>query len=366
MIEYENLGKANAAFIPEFRERFDSVLRSGRFVLGKEVSSFEEEFAAYCGSARCVGLANGLDALFLALRVFGFEPGSEVIVPSNTYIATILSIVNAGLVPVPVEPDIRTYNIDPAKIEARLTKKTRAVMVVHLYGKMCDMDPIVSLCKAKGLRLIEDCAQAHGASYNGKKAGTFGDVGAFSFYPTKNLGCLGDGGAITTDDPELADRIRTMRNYGSKVKYHNELLGINSRLDELQASFLRVKLRKLDEINAHKRALAAFYREHVGPGYVLPMQQDGFFDIYHVFNVRHAERDKLRAFLSERGVGSDIHYPVSPNLQPALKGIIDERCPISEEIHATTLSLPISFFHTEADIAVVCERLREFAKRSRA
>jgi len=366
MIEYENLGKANAAFMDEYRERFNAVLASGWFVLGKEVAAFEKEFAAYCGSAHCVGLANGLDALFLALKAFGFEPGGEVIVPSNTYIATILSIINAGLVPVLVEPDIRTYNIDPAKIEERLTKKTRAIMVVHLYGKMCDMDPIVALCRAKGLKLVEDCAQAHGATYKGRKAGTFGDIGAFSFYPTKNLGCLGDGGAVTTDDPDLADRVRTMRNYGSKVKYHNERLGVNSRLDELQAAFLRVKLGKLDAINAHKRALAAVYRERIGEGFVLPSLQEEFFDVYHVFNIRHPERDRLRAFLLEGGVGSDIHYPVSPNRQPALKGIIDEACPISEEIHATTLSLPISFYHTEGDIAAVCERLREFAARGRA
>jgi dTDP-4-amino-4,6-dideoxygalactose transaminase len=363
MIEYENLGKSNASFAAEYRQAFDKVLASGWFVLGQEVSAFEREFASYCGTTECVGVANGLDALFIALKAFGFPPGAEVIVPSNTYIATILAIVNAGLKPVLVEPDIATYNIDPRKIEERLTSKTVALLVVHLYGKLCDMESIGSICKSRGLKLIEDCAQAHGAAYRGRRAGSFGDFGAFSFYPTKNLGCLGDGGALTTGDPDLADRARTLRNYGSKVKYRNEVPGVNSRLDELQAALLRVKLRRLGEINEHKRSLAAAYREGLGEAYILPAVQDGYYDVYHIMNVRHPDRDSLKQFLLERGVKTDIHYPIPPNRQEAMKGILDEDCPISEEIHATTLSLPISFFHTKEDVRCVCEALLSFPKR---
>jgi dTDP-4-amino-4,6-dideoxygalactose transaminase len=234
-------------------------------------------------------------------------------------------------------------------------------MIVHLYGKMCDMDPILSICRSRSLKLIEDCAQAHGAAYKGRRAGTFGEINAFSFYPTKNLGCLGDGGAVTTDDPELAARVRSLGNYGSRVRYQNEVQGVNSRLDEVQAAFLRVKLRRLDEINAHKRSLAAAYRRGIGEGYIVPSLQEGFFDIYHIFNVRHPHRDRLKKYLLERGIKTDIHYPVSPNRQPALKGVFEEACPISEEIHATTLSLPISFSHSEEDIGVVCEALRDFS-----
>jgi dTDP-4-amino-4,6-dideoxygalactose transaminase len=361
MIQYENLKKANEPFAASFQERFASVLDSGWFVLGNEVRGFEEEFASYCGSSSCVGVANGLDALFLALKAFGFKEGSEVIVPSNTYIATILAVVNAGLKPVLVEPDIRTYNIDPEKIERSLTPKTCAVMVVHLYGKVCDMDPILDICGRRNLKLIEDCAQAHGAMYKGKKAGSYGDFGAFSFYPTKNLGCLGDGGALTSDDPGLADRVRTLRNYGSKVKYHNEVAGYNSRLDEIQAAFLRVKLSRLDEINAHKRNLAALYMRGLSDRFILPVLDSDYFDVYHIFNVRHPKRDALKSFLLEKGIKTDIHYPVSPNRQEAMKGLLPPSCPISEEIHATTLSLPISFFHTENDISRVIETMNSFS-----
>jgi len=366
MIEYENLRKANEPFLREYRRRFDAVLRSGWFILGEEVAAFEQEFARYCGVQHCVGLGNGLEALHLGLRALRLPAGSEVIVPSNTYIATILAVLQAGLVPVAVEPDIRTYNIDPRRMEERLTKRTSAVMIVHLYGKMCDMEPIVGICRDKGLRLIEDCAQAHGAAYKGRRAGSFGDIGAFSFYPTKNLGCLGDGGAVVTGNEELAARIRTLRNYGSRVKYHNELPGYNSRLDEVQAAFLRVKLRHLDRINSRKRDLAAEYRARLAPGYIQPIEEKDFFDVYHIFNVRHRERDRLRAFLLERGVKTEIHYPISPNRQPAMMGILDEACPVSEEIHATTVSLPISFFHSPGDIAIICELLNEFRENERS
>ncbi len=261
------------------------------------------------------------------------------------------------LIPVVVEPDIRTYNIDPERIERALTAKTCAVMVVHLYGKVCDMDPILDICRRRNLKLIEDCAQAHGAMYKGKKAGTFGDFGAFSFYPTKNLGCLGDGGAVLTNDPELADRVRILRNYGSKVKYQNEVAGYNSRLDEIQAAFLRIKLQKLDAINEHKRHLAALYLRDLDSRFILPVADPDYFDVYHIFNVRHTNRDRLKSFLLEQGIKTDIHYPISPNRQKALKGLLPPSCPISEEIHATTLSLPISFCHTDSDIACVIEAM---------
>jgi dTDP-4-amino-4,6-dideoxygalactose transaminase len=362
VIEYENLGKVNASFVSEYRTAFDRVLQSGWFIRGAEVTAFEHEFAAYCGTSECVGVANGLDALFLSLKAFGFRAGSEVLVPSNTYIATILSIVNAGLTPVPVEPDIGTYTIDPSRIEDRITRKTVALVIVHLYGKMCDMDPVMSICASRRLKLIEDCAQAHGASYRGRRAGAFGDLNAFRFYPTKNLGCLGDGGAVTTNDPELAARVRSLGNYGSRTRYHNEVLGVNSRLDEIQAAFLRVKLRRLDEINGHKRFLAAAYRRGIGNGYSVPVVQEGFHDVHHVFNIRHPRRDELKQYLVEREIKTDIHYPLSPNKQPALKGVFEEPCPISEAIHETTLSLPISFFHAKEDVLAVCEALRDFSK----
>ena len=241
MIEYENLKRANEKFFDEYRKSFDATLNSGWFILGNAVKNFEEEFARFNTNKYCVGVANGLDALILCLRALKFERGSEVIVPSNTYIATILSILQNDLKPILVEPDIRTYNIDPKKIDAAITQKTKAIMVVHLYGKSCEMDPIVAIAKEHNLALIEDCAQSHGAKCKGKITGTFG-YGAFSFYPTKNLGCLGDGGAVTTDDEEFANKIRMLRNYGQTRRYHHAVTGFNSRLDELQAAVLRVKL----------------------------------------------------------------------------------------------------------------------------
>lgn len=357
MIEYENLRELNKPFEEEYRRQFEKVLASGWYILGQEVAAFEAEFGAFCGSQHTIGVANGLDALHLALRALELPLGSEVLVPSNTYIATILAVVQAGLVPVPVEPDLATYNIDPRRMAARITKKTKAVLVVHLYGKACDMDPIMALCRDHGLKLVEDCAQAHGAKYKGRDVGTFGDFGAWSFYPTKNLGALGDAGALTTDSPALAERVRSLRNYGSKVKYHNEMPGYNSRLDELQAAFLRVKLRRIGEITQHKRRLADVYRSHLPRHLTLPVVHPDFFDVYHIFNVRMAQRDLVRQKLIEAGIKTEIHYPVSPNRQPALRGVLDEPCPISEEIHATTLSLPISFFHTEDDVLRVCQAL---------
>jgi dTDP-4-amino-4,6-dideoxygalactose transaminase len=361
-IYYENLFRSNLDFMEEFKKEFSGVLESGWFVLGNNVKKFEEEFSSFCGSKYCVGLASGLDALNLSLRNLNFQPGTEVLVPSNTYIATILSIVNNGLKPVLVEPDISTYNIDPAKIEEKITHRTRAIMVVHLYGKCCEMDKIMQISIAKGLNVIEDCAQAHGASLDEKKAGTFGEFGAYSFYPTKNLGALGDAGALITNSEEVYSETRMLRNYGSNVKYNNEVIGINSRLDELQAAFLRVKLRHLNKISEHKRSLAKIYFENLNDYYIKPVVDNRFYDVFHIYNIRTRNRDKLRTFLLENRIHTDIHYPIPPNRQIAMKGILDDQpTPIAQEIHDTTLSLPISFGNTENEIYRVCEVMNRYA-----
>jgi dTDP-4-amino-4,6-dideoxygalactose transaminase len=361
MIEYENLGKVNEPYFTAFRRAFDEVLRSGWYILGNSVKTFEKDFAAYCGTSFCCGVANGLDALMLALKACSLEAGDEVIVPSNTYIATILAILHAGLQPVLVEPDILTYNIDPAKIEEKITDRTRAIMVVHLYGKLCDMERIMLLARKNNVKVIEDCAQAHGATFRNKKAGSFGDLGAFSFYPTKNLGALADAGSVTTSDEMLYQSVHTLRNYGSRVKYHNERIGYNSRLDEIQAAFLSVKLPYLDQLNKHKKNLAGLYFQGLKNDFIKPLVQENYSDVYHIFNIRHESRDALREFLLQHGIKTEIHYPIAPNKQPAMKGILDkEPTPVAEEIHRTTLSLPISFFHTPSDIERIIEVMNSF------
>lgn len=359
MIEYESLGRLNKSFEEEYLQCFKDLLASGWYILGKQVATFEEAFAQYCGTKYCIGVASGLDALMLALRSFDFPAGSEVLVPSNTYIATILSILQCGLKPVLVEPDIRTYNIDPHKIEEKITKKTKAIMVVHLYGKACDMDPIMQIANKYELPVIEDCAQAHGAMYKGQKVGTFG-IGAFSFYPTKNLGALGDAGAITTNDPDKNDLFRALRNYGSKIKYQNDYIGYNSRLDEIQATLLSVKLKYLDQINLHKRSLAAIYLKELKDDFIKPSVSPECFDVYHIFNIRHPRRNELKEYFLKNGIKTDIHYPIPPHKQKAMEGIIDGDFPISEEIHKTTLSLPISFGHTSDEINKVIEVMNRF------
>ncbi len=361
MIEYENLGKLNRPFFDEYKAAFEQTLENGWYILGENVRAFESEFAAYCGVKHCIGVANGLDALIIALRAFNFDKGREVIVPSNTYIATILSIVHNGLIPVLVEPDIATYNIDPQKIEEKITSKTCAIMVVHLYGKACDMEPIDIIAKQYDLKIIEDCAQAHGAKYKNEKVGSFGDINAFSFYPTKNLGALADAGAITTSDDSLAETIRSLRNYGSSVKYYNDLIGFNSRLDEIQAAFLSIKLKHLDKINQHKLFLANLYLKNLKTDFIKPVVHPDYFDVYHIFNIRHPQRDKLKAYLLENQIKTDIHYPLAPNKQKAMVGILDDQqTPIAEEIHQTTLSLPISYYHTEQDILNVIDVINRF------
>jgi dTDP-4-amino-4,6-dideoxygalactose transaminase len=361
MIEYENLAKLNAPFHQAYEQAFSQLLKDGWFILGKKVESFEVEFANYCQSNFCVGVASGLDALTLALHLLGLERGSEVIVPSNTYIATILSILHHGLKPILVEPDLATYNICPQKIEEAITPKTRAIMVVHLYGKLCNMEKINAIAQKHHLKVIEDAAQAHGASYQGKKAGTWGDLAAFSFYPTKNLGCLGDGGAITTQSQEFDAQLRTLRNYGSKVKYQNERIGFNSRLDEIQAIFLSIKLQKLDEINEHKRSLAKLYIENLKEDFIKPALQEDYYDIYHIFNIRHEKRDNLKEYLLKHSIKTDIHYPIPPHKQQAIQHIFEGKAyPISTLVHQTTLSLPISFCHTTEDILQIIDTMNKF------
>jgi dTDP-4-amino-4,6-dideoxygalactose transaminase len=354
MIEYENLRKVNEVLFEKFQDNFQSFLESGWYVLGKNVTKFEEEFSFFCETKYTIGVASGLDALVLAIDALGFPKGSEIILPSNTYIATILAVVRSGFKPVLVEPDINTYNIDPNKIEQKVNSKTKAILAVHLYGKACDMDPLMLLSKKYGLTIIEDCAQAHGAMYKGKKVGSFG-IGCFSFYPTKNLGALGDGGAITTSDPQYASKIKSLRNYGSATKYYNDVIGYNSRLDEVQAGFLSLKLEIIDEITAHKRELAKCYFDNLSDDYIKPILNDDQFDVFHIFNIRHENRDELKEYLFDSEINTEIHYPVSPNKQVAMKNIINGEFPISELIHKTTLSLPISYFHTHTDVLRVCD-----------
>lgn len=363
VIDYENLGKLNQPYQHEFQEVFARVSARGWYILGEEVAAFEREWAAYCGTKDAVGVANGLDALVLCLRALALPPGSDVLVPSNTYIATILAILQAGHRPVLVEPRLDDYNLDPEGLESALTPNTRAIMVVHLYGRPARMTEILDFANRQGLFVVEDCAQAHGAEREGCRAGSWGHINAWSFYPTKNLGALGDAGAVTTDDPQLAERVRVLRNYGSRVKYYNEMVGVNSRLDELQAALLRVKLRHLDELIAHKQRLAQRYYQNLqDAGVVLPLREAGVRHVYHIFNVRHARRDALRQYLLERGIKTEIHYPVAPVDQKAMQGILDTPTPIAREIHATTLSLPISGFHTEADVDRVSEVIWDFVK----
>lgn len=361
MIAYEDLARTNAPYMEAMRKSFDDTLASGWYVMGQNVSRFEQDFARYCGVAHCIGTGNGLDAIELCLRAFGFKPGSEVIVPANTYIATILAVLRSGLVPILVEPDPVTCNLDPGRIEAAITPRCVAILPVHMYGKTCRMGPILGIARTHGLKIIEDAAQAHGARYRQAKAGAMGDCNAFSFYPTKNLGALGDGGAVTTNDPDLAKRIARLRNYGSSIKYQFDEIGCNSRLDEIQAGFLGVKLAYLDEINQHKRELAQAYLRLLPDTFIKPVVEADHFDVYHIFNIRHERRDALRDWLRERGIGTDIHYPIAPHRQPALRHLFEgAEFPISDSIHATTLSLPIARFHTIQDIERVAQAIVDF------
>ncbi len=359
-IPYENLKTLNKQFEKEFKLKFDVFLESGWYILGQEVTNFEKEFGNFHQEKYVVGVANGLDALILAITCNEFKKGDEIIVPSNTYIASILAILHCGLIPIFVEPDIHTYNIDSSKIQSAITNKTVAILVVHLYGQCCKMDDICQLAISNDLKIIEDCAQAHGATFKNKLAGTFGDFGCFSFYPTKNLGALGDAGAIICKTEEHYKKLCQLRNYGSEKKYHNGIIGYNSRLDEIQASFLSVKLPHLNSINNHKKKLAQLYHHHLSENFIKPINQFDYDNVYHIYNIRHSERDRLKLYLSNHGIGTEIHYPIAPHKQKALQFYNHLSYPISEEIHATTLSLPCSFVHTEDNIREVIEVLNSF------
>jgi len=345
MVPFLELKPAYDELRSEFDEAYRRVMESGWYLFGGELEAFEAEFALYCKTKFCIGVGNGLDALHLVLRGYGIGPGDEVIVPAHTFIATWLAVSYAGATPVPVEPSEETYNLDPERLKSAITRKTKAIIPVHLYGQPADMDPIVQIARQHGLKVIEDNAQAQGARYKGRRTGSLGDAAATSFYPGKNLGAFSDAGAITTNDPALAEQIRMLRNYGSKVKYTHEVKGYNSRLDELQSAFLRVKLKHLDEWNERRRAMAALYNTQLAQarGVTLPSVPDWAKPVWHLFVVRHVRRDMFQQQLAKSGIGTLIHYPVPPHLSGAYtNGLWAEgTLPISEEIARTCLSLPM-------------------------
>jgi dTDP-4-amino-4,6-dideoxygalactose transaminase len=343
----------------ELEDAFNRFITSGWYILGKEVELFEEEYAAYCGTKYCVGVGNCLDAMHLVLRAWEIGPGDEVIVPANTYIATWLAISHVGARPIPVEPDPQTYNIDPGKIESVITKKTKAIIPVHLYGQTAEMDQIKEVASKHGLKVLEDAAQAQGADYHGIKSGALGDAGAHSFYPTKNLGAFGDAGAVTTNDPFLAEKIKSLRNYGSHQRYYNEFIGYNSRLDELQAALLRVKLKYLEKLNCARKEKADYYINKllcVSDSIMLPIDHKKGNHVRHLFVIQHPYRNQIRANLTQNGIETIIHYPVPPHLQEAYSslGYKKNDFPISEKIANQIFSLPLrpEINHEEQDIVV--------------
>ncbi len=351
----------------ELDEAYLRVMNSGWYVLGEEVKAFEREFAAYCGTKHAVGVGNCLDALHMILRAYEIGDNDEVIVPANTYIATWLAVSYAGATVVPVEPIERTYNIDPRLIEAAITRRTKAIIAVHLYGQPAEMESIREVAARFGLKVIEDAAQAHGARHKGRRAGSLGDAAGWSFYPGKNLGAYGDAGAITTDDDRLADRIRELRNYGSSVKYYNSYKGFNSRLDELQAALLRVKLKRLDEWNARRLKVAASYLELLeGADLILPVVAEGAETVWHQFVIRTARRDELQKHLANAGINTLIHYPVPPHLQLAYGEMALPRgsFPLTEALHREVLSLPIGPHMPEPNISRVIQAVRSFSART--
>ena len=360
-IPFLDLKSINTAYISELEASFLKVLQSGQYILGEECHTFERSYADYCGVSYCVGVGNGLEAMHLTLRAWGVKEGDEVIVPSNTYIATWLAVNYVGATPVPVEPNLETYNLDPLKIEKAITSRTKAIIAVHLYGQPADIDPIHTIAERFGLKLLEDAAQAHGALYKNRRVGSLGHAAAFSFYPGKNLGALGDAGCITTNDEALAQRIRELRNYGSEIKYHNNVRGFNSRLDELQAAFLNAKLPYLDRDNARRSVIADFYSKALSSfnDLILPISLTVTAPVWHLYVVRHAHRNNLQKKLAHKGIGTLIHYPIPPHLQPAYAdmgfGIGD--FPVAEKIHQEVLSLPIGPNMEIGDAAQVVEAI---------
>ena len=361
MIKFLDLRKINLQYKEELQEAFYRVLNSGWYILGKEVETFEREFADYCNVQHCIGVGNGLDALHLILRAYDIGEGDEVIVPSNTYIATWLAVSYAGAKPVAVEPNIRTYNINSSLIEEKITDKTKAIIAVHLYGQPANMDPINEIAMKYNLKVIEDAAQAHGALYKGRKTGSLADASGFSFYPGKNLGALGDGGAVTTNDDELATKIRVLRNYGSESKYCNQIKGYNSRLDEMQAAFLRVKLRYLNHDNNNRKKIAKNYLDNIkNEEILLPYVPDYAEPIWHQFVVRYKKRDSFQKYLKVNGIQTMIHYPIPPYNQNAYKEMNVLSCPISEKIHNEVLSLTISPIFTSKEVNYIIGKINDY------
>nr|WP_300787086.1 DegT/DnrJ/EryC1/StrS family aminotransferase [uncultured Acetatifactor sp.] len=346
----------------EFETKALEVLRSGWYVLGKEVSSFEEEFAAYTGGKHCIGLASGLDALWIAFRVLGIGKGDEVIVQGNTYIASVMGITINGATPVFVEPD-EYFNIDASQIEEKITEKTKAILVVHLYGQASDMDTIMETARKHNLRVVEDCAQSHGARFRGKMTGTFGDIGCFSFYPSKNLGAFGDGGAIVTDDSSIADDVRIFRNYGSEKRYYNKVVGTNSRLDELQAGLLRVRLSHMQELEEEKRKICSRYlAELCHPDIILPDTREGATHIWHQFVIRTEQRQELIDYLNRKEIGTIIHYPIPPHLSEAYQylNVCRGSLPVTEHYAETVLSIPLYNGMTDEEQNFVIDAINAF------
>ncbi|GAB1465101.1 DegT/DnrJ/EryC1/StrS family aminotransferase [Aliarcobacter cryaerophilus] len=365
MIPFLDLKGLNAQYRSELIEACTRVIDSGWYIQGNELKEFEKEFASYCGTKYAIGVANGLDALILILRAYKelcfMKDGDEVIVPSNTYIASILAISQNNLVPVLVEPDINTYLLNPSKIEEKITSKTKAILPVHLYGQTCEMDKINEIAKKYNLKVIEDSAQSHGAYFKDKRSGNLGDASGFSFYPGKNLGALGDGGAVTTNDEELANTIKALGNYGSHKKYENLYKGVNSRLDEMQAAMLRVKLKYLDEESNKRREIANYYLENIKNNkLILPTVRTEDNHVWHLFVIRFSKRDELQKYLLDNGIQTLIHYPIPPHKQDAYKEWNNESYPVSEQIHDEVMSFPISGVQSFEDTKKIIRKINEF------
>lgn len=361
MIKFLDLEKINNRYREEIDSRIKNILDKGWYLQGEENENFTKNFANFCGTKFALGVANGLDALNLIIKAYGFGNGDEIIVPANTYIATILAISENGCIPILVEPDIKTYNINPDSIEEKITSKTKAIMVVHLYGQAVQMEKIWKIAKKYNLKIIEDSAQAHGAIYQENRTGNLGDASGFSFYPGKNLGCIGDGGAVTTNDEELFNKIKAIANYGSDRKYHHIYKGVNSRLNEIQAAVLDIKLKHLDSDNNKRREISKYYRENIkNSKIILPETYDEKSHVWHIFAVRTHNRDAFQKYLTEKGIQTIIHYPTPPHKQGAYKEWNNLSFPITEEIHNTILSLPISPVMTNSEIEKVVEVVNEF------
>ena len=361
MISFLDLKAINARYKDEIKARIDGVLDSGWYLLGEQNKKFESNFAAYCGARYCIGCANGLDALRLIIKAYGFGKGDEIIAPANTYIASILAITDNGCSPVLVEPDLDTYNINPDLIEAKITDKTKAILVVHLYGQAVKMDKIWALAKKYNLKIIEDSAQAHGAYYNDKRVGSLGDASGFSFYPGKNLGALGDGGAVTTNDEALAQKIRALANYGSHKKYENIYQGLNSRLDEIQAAVLDVKLKYLDSDNAKRKEIAQYYLQNIkNPLISLPQTYSENSHVWHVFVARVKDRARFQNYLNDNGIQTIIHYPIPPHKQECYKELNHLSFKITEQIHSEIISIPISPVMSDNEIQKVVEVINSY------